>query len=132
MSNHKTEEGLYYAKTHEWVRIEGDTATVGITDHAQDLLTDVVFVELPEIGKEVSQSGAACVVESVKSVSDVYAPIGGKISEVNSELENTPELVNSDPYGQGWMFKLTEFNSDETGDLMSAEEYKEFVANEEH
>ena len=132
MSDHKVEEGLYYAKTHEWLKIDGDTAIVGLTDNAQNLLTDVVFVELPETGKEINQAGATCVVESVKSVSDVYAPIGGKISKINSDLEDTPELVNSDPYGDGWMFELTEFNTDETSKLMSAEEYKEFVASEEH
>ena len=89
------QEGLYYTKEHEWVQVDGDTATVGISDHAQDLLTDIVFVELPNTGDRVEKEKPACVVESVKSVSDVYAPISGEISDVNAELEGAPELVNT-------------------------------------
>lgn len=125
-------DGLFYTKEHEWVKIEGDSATVGITDHAQDLLTDIVFVELPDTGKEVKQNDAACVVESVKSVSDVYSPLSGTISEVNSELESAPENVNNDAFGAGWMFKLSGVNADEASNLMSAEQYKAFVESESH
>jgi len=132
MSDHKVVEGLFYTKEHEWVKIEGENATVGITDHAQDLLTDIVFVELPNTGKQVRQFDPACVVESVKSVSDVYAPVGGTVSEINAELENSPEKVNADAYGEGWMFKLSGVNADEAESLMSAEQYNEFVANSSH
>ncbi len=132
MSESKVLEGLFYTKDHEWVKIEGSTATVGISDHAQHLLTDVVFVELPDNDKDVKQGDAACVVESVKSVSDVYAPIGGTISEINEALEDSPESVNEDAYGEGWMFKLTNFNADETSSLMNAEAYKAFIENESH
>ncbi|MFA6991971.1 MAG: glycine cleavage system protein GcvH [Candidatus Gracilibacteria bacterium] len=132
MADHKFEEGLYYTKTHEWVKIDGDTATVGISDYAQDLLTDVVFVELPALQKQVKQFGTACVVESVKSVSDVYSPLSGTISEVNSELEKAPETVNHDPYGKGWIFKLTGFDSAEISNLLNVEAYKESVAKESH
>lgn len=128
----KIEENLFYNKEHEWVKIEGDTATVGVSDYAQHLLTDVVFVELPKIGKEVKQFSPACVVESVKSVSDVYAPVSGTVSEVNSELESAPELVNNDAFGQGWMFKLTGVNSAETANLMTAEQYRAFINENAH
>jgi len=121
-------DGLHYTKEHEWVQIDGDNATVGISDHAQELLTDIVFVELPDVGKAVEQGKSACVVESVKSVSDVYAPIGGTISEVNSELENAPETVNNDAFGDGWLFKLSGINADELSGLMDANAYKEFIA----
>ena len=132
MADHKFEAGLYYTKTHEWVKIDGDTSTVGISDYAQDLLTDVVFVELPKVGKEVKQFSAACVVESVKSVSDVYAPLSGTVSEVNSELEKAPELVNQDAFGKGWIFKLTGFNPAEISNLLDVEAYKAFAASESH
>lgn len=128
MSNYKFQDGLYYTDKHEWVKIDGDTATVGISDCAQDLLTDVVFVELPKVGKQVKQFDTACVVESVKSVSDVYAPLSGTISEVNSELEKAPETVNQDAYGKGWIFKLTGINPIETSNLLDVEAYKVFVA----
>ena len=132
MSKAKILDGLHYTKEHEWVKIEGSAATVGISDHAQNLLTDVVFVELPTVGKEFEQGDASCVVESVKSVSDVYAPVGGTVSEVNKELENTPELINNDPYEKGWMFKLSGVNADEAADLMDAAAYKEFIAEDCH
>jgi len=125
-------DGLYYTKEHEWVRIDGDNATVGISDHAQELLTDIVFVELPNVGTNVEQGKPACVVESVKSVSDVYAPVGGTISEVNLELENAPELVNNDAFGDGWIFKLSGTNAEELNNLMDADAYREFIANENH
>jgi glycine cleavage system H protein len=97
---------LKYTKDHEWVRIEGDTATFGITDHAQEALGDIVFVELPEVGRTIDAGEAYAVVESVKAVSDVYAPVGGEITEVNNELESEPELVNTDSYGAGWIAKV--------------------------
>jgi len=132
MADYKFQDGLYYTDKHEWVKIDGDTATVGISDCAQDLLTDVVFVELPKIGKQVKQFDTACVVESVKSVSDVYAPISGTISEVNSELEKSPEIINQDAYGKGWIFKMTGINPAETSNLLGVDAYKEFVAKETH
>ena len=125
-------DGLHYTKEHEWVQVDGDTATIGVSDHAQELLTDIVFVELPEVGKVLEQGKAACVVESVKSVSDVYAPIGGTVSEINSELENTPEKVNNDAFGDGWLFKLSGINVSELDSLMDADAYREFIANESH
>lgn len=132
MSDYKFEDGLYYTNQHEWVKVEGDTATVGISDCAQNLLTDVVFVELPAMGKQLTQFDPACVVESVKSVSDVYAPVSGLISEVNKELENAPELINNDPYGAGWIFKVKGLNHAETSNLMDVEHYKAFVDKEVH
>lgn len=132
MSDSKILEGLFYNKEHEWVKIEGDTATVGISDHAQHLLTDVVFVELPAVGKVVEQFKPACVVESVKSVSDVYAPVAGTVSEVNKALEAAPELVNKDPYGAGWIYKLSGVDASQTAALMDAAGYKEMLASEAH
>jgi glycine cleavage system H protein len=97
---------LRYATSHEWVRLEGDIATVGISDHAQEELTDVVFVELPALGRSVDVGDPTAVVESVKAASDIYAPIAGEVVEVNPQVENDPSLVNTDPYGKGWIFKL--------------------------
>jgi len=125
-------DGLYYTKEHEWIEVDGDNAPVGVSDHAQELLTDIVFVELPEVGKTVEQGKSACVVESVKSVSDVYAPISGTVSEVNTELENAPETVNSDAFGGGWLFKLSGIDAGQLDSLMDSSAYKEFVANESH
>ena len=115
---------LKYAKSHEWARIEGDVATVGISDHAQQELTDVVFVELPEVGRQVKAGEACAVVESVKTASDVYAPLSGEIIEVNTALNDDPGLVNSDPYGRGWFFKLRPSQPDEAAGLLDAEQYK--------
>ena len=117
-----------YSKDHEWVRVDGDVATIGVTDFAQNALGDVVFVELPETGKDLSPGDEACVVESVKAASEVYAPISGVVSDVNSALEDTPDLVNSDPEGEGWFFKLTLSNASELDALMSEAEYKDFIA----
>jgi glycine cleavage system H protein len=114
---------LKYAKTHEWVRVSGDIATVGITDHAQHELTDVVFVELPQAGKKFKAGEACAVVESVKTASDIYAPISGEVVEVNSALSDNPALVNASPYGDGWFFKLKISNPAEAGNLMNAESY---------
>jgi glycine cleavage system H protein len=117
---------VYYTKEHEWVRVEGDTATVGITDFAQGQLGDVVFVEVPEAGRQVAQGGEAAVVESVKAASDVYAPVGGEVIEGNQALVDDPALVNSNPEGAGWFFKLRLADTHELEALMNAEQYKSF------
>ena len=116
-----------YTKEHEWIKIDGDVATVGITDFAQDQLTDVVFVELPDVGKQIEQNGNLCVVESVKSVSEVFSPISGEIVEVNKALENSPELVNNEPFEGGWIAKLKVKNEAELDQLMTPEEYNKFL-----
>ena len=117
---------LKFLSSHEWARLEDDgTVTVGISDHAQDLLGDIVFIELPEVGKEVEAEGDAAIVESVKAASDVYTPISGEIIEVNSALEEQPETVNCSPYDVGWFFKVKPINVDEMSDLLSPEEYSE-------
>ncbi len=118
---------LQYTKSHEWVRTEGDTATIGITDHAQDELGDVVFVELPEAGTTFEAGDSFGAVESVKAVSDLYAPVGGEVVEVNEALGDAPEKINEDPYGEGWILKLR--TSGEV-DLLSADEYQK-VLNED-
>lgn len=116
---------LKYVASHEWLKLEDDgIITVGITDHAQDLLGDVVFVELPEVGREVSADEEIAVVESVKAASDVYAPIAGEIVEINNELVDSPELANEDPYGKAWFFKIKPTNVADYDDLLSAEEYQ--------
>jgi glycine cleavage system H protein len=120
-------EDLQYTKTHEWVRTEGDTATIGITDHAQDELGDVVFVELPDEGETFDAGESFGTVESVKAVSDLYTPVGGEVVEVNSSLEDAPERINEDPYGEGWIVKLR--ISDEA-DLLSPEEYEKVLEEE--
>jgi len=118
---------LKYTKSHEWVRAEGAEAVVGITDHAQRELTDVVYVELPQVGKRV-QAGAACaVVESVKAASDIYAPVSGEVVSINSALATAPELVNQDPYGNGWMFRVRMSDPTELGSLLSAEQYAQHI-----
>jgi len=122
---------LRYVSTHEWVRPEGDGVfTVGITDHAQDLLGDMVFVELPDVGDAVSTGDDIVVAESVKAASDVYAPITGEIVAVNEELDGSPELVNSDPYGDGWMFKIKAEDAGEVESLMDAESYENSLDDE--
>jgi len=122
---------LKYSKEHEWVRMEGGTATVGITDFAQDQLTDIVFVELPEVGRKVQAGDATAVLESVKSVSDVYAPLAGEITEVNKALEAHPEYVNESPYGTGWLFKLKAAGK-LPADLMDAAAYQTYLEHQEH
>jgi glycine cleavage system H protein len=115
---------LKFLSSHEWARIEDDgTVTVGISDHAQDLLGDIVFVELPEVGKTVSAEGEAAIVESVKAASDVYSPLSGEIIEVNDSLEASPEIINDSPYDDGWFFKIKPDNLDELADLLDAESY---------
>ena len=125
---------LRYLSSHEWVRLEedGETATVGITDHAQDLLGDVVFVELPELDSVIAAGEEAGVVESVKAASDIFSPISGTVIEVNEALEDSPELVNSDPYDDGWFFKVKISDADELATLLGAEEYTEICESEDH
>ncbi len=121
-------EDLRYSKEHEWVLVEGNVATVGITDYAQEQLGEIVYVELPEVGEKVSKDDAFGVVESVKTVSDVYAPVSGSVIEVNDDLPGNPELLNDDPYGDGWMLKIEMSDPDELEDLMTSEEYERYVA----
>ena len=116
-----------YTKEHEWIKIDGDTAIIGITDFAQDQLTDVVFVELPEVSKQIEQNDNLCVVESVKSVSDILSPVSGEIVEVNNALENSPALVNNDSFEGGWIVKLKVKNETELDQLMTAEEYDKYL-----
>jgi glycine cleavage system H protein len=115
---------LKYAKSHEWVRVSGDTAVVGITDHAQHELTDVVFVELPAVGRQVKTGEACAVVESVKTASDIYSPVSGQILEVNKAVTDNPALANSEPYGNGWFFKIKLNNPAELNNLLSPESYR--------
>jgi len=117
---------VHYTKEHEWIRVEGDTATVGITDFAQGQLGDVVFVELPEAGKQVSQGGEAAVVESVKAASDVYAPVSGEVVEANQALVDDSSLVNSDPEGEGWFFRVRLSDPSQLDGLMDGDAYKSF------
>lgn len=121
----QTPSELKYASSHEWARLEEDgTVTVGISDHAQDALGDVVFVELPEVGNSLAAGEEAGVVESVKAASDIYAPVGGEVIAVNEQLEDEPETVNSDPYNDGWIFKLQPADTSELDALLSAEDYQ--------
>lgn len=119
---------LKYAKSHEWVRLSGDTAVIGITDHAQHELTDVVFVELPEVGRMVKVGEACAVVESVKTASDIYSPLSGKVVEVNPAAVNDPALVNREPFANGWFFKLKLSNPAEAAALLSPEAYQAQIA----
>jgi glycine cleavage system H protein len=118
---------IRFSKDHEWIRVEGDVGTVGITDYAQEQLGDIVFVELPGVGRELQRKGDAAVIESVKAASEVYAPISGKVTEANDALADDPAKVNSDPMGQGWFFKMTIGNPSELDDLMDEDAYKAFV-----
>jgi len=123
----KVPSDLKYAKTHEWVRIAGENAVVGITDHAQHELTDIVFVELPSKGKKFKAGEACAVVESVKTASDIYCPVGGEVVETNEAVVANPALVNTDPYGQGWFFKIKLSNPGEAQGLMNGEDYSKQV-----
>ncbi len=127
MDTGKIPEGLKYTKEHEWIKVEGNEGTVGITDYAQHALTDVVFVELPEIGKKVQQLKAFCTIESVKSVSDVFAPASGEVIGANKNITEKPELVNQNPYGNGWVAKIKISNKNELGSLMDAVQYKTYL-----
>lgn len=121
-------ENLKYADSHEWIRVEGDIGTVGITDHAQEELTDIVFAEPPKVGAEVVAKNAAAVVESVKAASDIYAPVSGTVVEANEALANDPALLNTDPYGAGWIFKVKLSDSSELAALKDAAAYREQIA----
>lgn len=124
-------EELKYAESHEWARLDGDIVTVGITDHAQDALGDVVYVELPEVGDELSAGDEAGVVESVKAASDIYAPVSGEVIEINEALIDAPEIINSDPYNEGWFYRMRVSDASELDNLLAADEYQEQVEAEE-
>ena len=121
---------LYYTKNHEWLRLKGKQATIGITDHAQHELTDIVFVELPKVGKELKVGDILGVVESVKSAAEIYAPISGKVIEVNKVLEESPEIVNKNPYGNGWIAVIEILDEREIKKLISADDYKNQISEE--
>lgn len=123
-------EDLRYSKEHEWVLVEGNVATIGITDFAQDKMGEITYVELPAVGDKVSKDDAFGVIESVKTVSDVYAPVSGTVIEVNDDLPDNPELLNEDPYGDGWMIKVEMSDPEELEDLLTAAEYEQLVAEE--
>ena len=118
---------LKYAKSHEWIRVSGDTATVGISDHAQSELTDIVFVELPTVGRQVKAGEACAVVESVKTASDIYSPVSGEIVVLNKPVTDNPALVNTEPYAGGWFFKIKLSNPAELNALLSPEDYKKQI-----
>jgi glycine cleavage system H protein len=131
MSNTPSE--LRYTKSHEWLRDEGDgSVTIGITEHAQELLGDLVFVDLPEVGQSVEADSDCAVVESVKAASDVYSPVSGEVVEVNEALDGAPETINEDAFGKGWMFKVKLSNASELDGLLDADAYDALVAEEEH
>jgi len=121
-------EGLKYSKEHEWVLVEGTSATIGITEYAQEELGDIVFVELPEVGEKIVKDDPFGAVESVKAVSDIYAPVSGAVLETNEILPDNPETINDDPYGDGWMVRVELSDIDDLKDLMDADEYAEYVA----
>lgn len=125
---HNIPADLKYTKEHEWIKVEGDTAIVGITDFAQSALGDIVFVELPEVGKALTAHQTFGVVESIKSVSDLYCPISGTVTGANTELQNTPELCNAEPYGSAWMIKVKLSNTQELNSLLSASDYEKFLS----
>jgi len=121
-------DDLLYSKEHEWLRIDGDSATIGITEYAQNALGDIVYVELPKVGSTIEQFGNVGVIESVKAVSDLFTPMSGEVIEVNGALENDPAAVNREPYGAGWLLKLRLSNPDETKSLLSPAEYEKIAA----
>lgn len=121
-------ENLKYTKDHEWIRIDGNVGTIGITEYAQGELGDIVFVELPAAGKKVETGQSFGTVEAVKAVSDLYSPVNGEVKEVNKEIQDSPELVNKEPYERGWMIKVTLANIDEVKDLLDVEAYKKLIA----
>jgi glycine cleavage system H protein len=123
----EVKDDLKYTKTHEWLKVKDNKATVGITDHAQAELTDIVYVELPSVGKAVKKGEELCVVESVKSVSEIYAPVSGKIVGVNKKLEDSPETINKSPYGDGWLVELEIKDKSEVDSLMDAKSYKKTI-----
>ena len=117
-------DGLYYTKEHEWIRVEGDEVVIGITDHAQDALTDIVYIELPEVGETCEDVGELAVVESVKSASPIFAPLAGEITAVNDELDDAPELMNQEPYGAGWIIRMKLDDPSAVSTLMSPADYE--------
>ena len=129
--SYKFDEKARYAKSHEWVRMEGDVAVIGVSDYAQHLLSDIVYVELPEVGDTVTKGESMGTVESVKAAEDAIAPINGEVIEVNAELEDNPEWVNEDPYGKAWLLKVTPADPAEFDDLMDAVTYEAFVQEED-
>ena len=132
MSKQNPKDRLY-SRDHEWIKDDDKgTVIIGITDYAQEMLTDIVFVDLPEIGKKVVAHATVAVVESVKSVSDVYAPVSGEVIDVNKKLENTPELINQDAFGEGWIAKMRLSDAGELKSLLSAADYEQFVKEEKH
>ena len=123
---------LKYTKEHEWIKLDGDIAIIGVTDFAQQQLTDIVFVELPKKGKKVEQNKQLTVIESVKSVSDVFSPVSGEVTEINEKLKDNPETINKDPYGEGWIAKLKLEDKSQLDGLMTAENYENFIKTEKH
>ncbi|MGB7568845.1 MAG: glycine cleavage system protein GcvH [Chitinivibrionales bacterium] len=119
-----------FTKTHEWVKIDGAHAFVGISDHAQDSLGDITFVELPPVGKKMTKGKACCVIESVKAASDINAPVSGEIASVNREVQSQPEIINKDPYGEGWIFTIKDFSKADLDGLMDSKSYEAFVSSE--
>jgi glycine cleavage system H protein len=126
MSN-KVRSDLKYTDTHEWIKVNGKKAKVGITDHAQSELTDIVFVELPEIGKEIKKGEEICIVESVKSVTEIYAPISGKVTNVNKKLEESPEIINESPYDDGWLIEIEIADNSQISSLLSSDSYEKII-----
>ena len=122
-----TPSDIKYTKEHEWVSLDGETATIGITDYAQSQLGDIVFVEFPDINSEINQNETFGVIEAVKTVADLFAPVSGEIIEVNSSLEDSPNFINSDPYGSGWIIKVKINDSNEYNGLMSSDDYEEHI-----
>ena len=125
-------DNFYYSKDHEWLKVEGEVAVLGITDFAQKQLGDIIYVELPPVGKVLDAHQSLGTVESVKSVSDIYSPVSGEVIEVNSELAQTPDLINKDPHGQGWIAKLKIKDSSELQNLMKAADYEKYIEGLEH
>ncbi len=120
-------DNLKYTETHEWLKLKDNKAVVGITDHAQSELTDIVFVELPQLGKKVKKGDELCIVESVKSVSELYAPVSGKITKVNNQLDNAPETINNSPYDEGWLVEIEFEDKSEIDKLLDAKSYKKII-----
>lgn len=129
MADLKFPEGLFFAESDEWLKIEGDVVTLGISDYAQDALNDIVYVEFKEVGDTIAAGDSFGSIESVKAASDVYSPVGGEVIEINSALEDEPELVNADPYGKGWMVKLRVNGAVDTSSLMDTAKYREYCEN---
>ena len=120
-------QNLKYTKEHEWVKIDGDLLIVGITDHAQSELGDIIFIEFPDLNQEISKDEPFGTIEAVKTVADLFAPVSGKIIEINQDLEDNPELVNSDPYGEGWIVKITDFDKSQLDALLDSNNYEEII-----